>query len=103
MTTGAMQADLTSPQGLRGRPLAAVFRFVPGLRGRLLLAFVAISLFVVAAGAAGLFALREVERTLDRITLKTVPVALDARELWRKSEIIVGIGPALVNASDEKE
>jgi signal transduction histidine kinase len=40
---------------------------------------------------------------LDRITLKTVPVALDARELWRKSEKIIGVGPALINASDAKE
>src|SRR5438874_5408726 len=103
MTTGATQADLTSPQRLRGRPLSALFRFVPGLRGRLLLAFIAISLFVVAAAAAGLYALREVEQTLDRITLKTVPLALDAREIWRKSEKIIGVGPALLNASDTKE
>src|SRR5205823_2978714 len=103
MTTGATQADLTSPQRLRGRPLSALFKFVPGLRGRLLLAFVAISLFVIAAAAAGLYALREIEQALDRITLNTVPVALDARELWRKSEKIIGVGPALLNASDTKE
>ena len=103
MTTGATHADLTSPQRLRDRLLSVLFRFVPGLRGRLLLAFIAISLFVVAAAAAGLYALREVEQALDRITLKTVPVALDARELWRKTEKIIGIGPALINASDTKE
>jgi PAS domain-containing protein len=103
MSTGAAPAELSSPQRSRGRPLSALPRFVPGLRGRLLLAFIAISLFVVVAAAAGLYALREVEQTLDRITLKTVPVALDARELSRKSEKIVGTGPALVNASDAKE
>jgi len=100
MTTSATHA---SPQRLRGRLLSALFGFVPGLRGRLLLAFIAISLFVVAAAAAGLYALREVEQTLDRITLKTVPLALDARELWRKSEKIIGVGPALLNASDTEE
>src|SRR5205814_1829003 len=99
MTTGATQADLTSPQRLRGRPLSALFRFVPGLRGRLLLAFVAISLFVIAAAAAGLYALREIEQALDRITLNTVPVALDARELWRKSEEIIGVGSALMTSA----
>ena len=100
MTTGATHADLTSPQRLRDRLLSVLFRFVPGLRGRLLLAFIAISLFVVAAAAAGLYALREVEQALDRITLKTVPIALDARELWRKSEKIISVGPALLNASN---
>src|SRR5947208_1275417 len=103
MTTGATHADLTSPQRLRDRLLSVLFRFVPGLRGRLLLAFIAISLFVVAAAAAGLYALREVEQALDRITLKTVPIALDARELWRKSEKIISVGPALLNASNTKE
>src|ERR1700730_7288998 len=103
MSTGAAPADLSPLRPSRGGPLSALLRFVPGLRGRLLLAFIAVSLFVVAAAAAGLYALREGEATFDRITLKTVPVALDARELSRKSEIIVGVGPALVNASDASE
>src|SRR5437588_13570 len=103
MTTGATQADLTSPERLKGSALSAVFSVVPGLRGRLLLAFVAISFFVIAAAAAGLYALREVEQALDRITLESVPVALDARELWRKSEKIIGVGPALLSANDTKE
>jgi adenylate cyclase len=103
MSTSATSAELRSPQASRRRPLAALLGFVPGLRGRLLLAFIAISLFVVAAAAAGLYALREVERSLDRITLQTVPVALDARELWRKSEKIIGVGPALWNSSDSRE
>src|SRR5258708_289864 len=102
MSTDAAPAELSSPQS-KDRPFAGLPRFVLGLRGRLLLAFVAISLFVVAAAAAGLYALREVERALDRITLQTVPVALDARELWRKSEKIIGVGPALWNSSDAKE
>jgi serine phosphatase RsbU (regulator of sigma subunit) len=103
MSTGATSAELNSLRPTRGRPLVAVSRFIPGLRGRLLLAFIAISLFVVAAAAAGLYALREVEQSLDRITIETLPVALDARELLRKSEKILGTGPALVNASNAKE
>jgi len=103
MSTGATPTELSPLRRSRGRPLSVLLRFVPGLRGRLLLAFIAISLFVVAAAVAGLYALREVEQTFDRITLKAVPVALDARELSRESEKIVAAGPALVNASDAKE
>jgi signal transduction histidine kinase len=103
MSAPVTSSDLGSLRPPRGRPLLAFSRFVPGLRGRLLLAFFAISLFVIAAAAAGLYALRDVERSLNRITAETLPVALDARELLRKSEKIVGIGPALVNASDAKE
>jgi PAS domain S-box-containing protein len=103
MSTSATPTDLSSTGVWRRRPLSRLDKFLRGLRGRLLLAFFAISLFVIAAAAAGLYALGEVGRTLDGITLKTVPAALDARELWRKSEKIIGVGPALVNASDSKE
>jgi signal transduction histidine kinase len=103
VSTGVTPADLSSIGASRGRPLSGLGKFLRGLRGRLLLAFFAISLFVVAAAAAGLYALREVGRTLDEITLRTIPVALDARELWRKSEKIIDIGPALANARDSKE
>ena len=103
MSAPVTSADLGPLRPPRERSLSALSRLIPGLRGRLLLAFIAISLFVVAAAAAGLYALRDVERSLDRITAETLPVALDARELLRKSEKIVGIGPALVNASNAKE
>ena len=103
MPSSVTPAELSSAgSAQKGRRLF-IAGLVPGLRGRLLLAFFAISLFVIAAAAAGLYALREVGRTLDGITLETVPAALDARELWRKSEKIIGVGPALVNASDPKE
>ncbi len=103
MSIPGTSADLGSLRPPRVGPLSPLSRFIPGLRGRLLLAFIAISLFVVVAAAAGLYALREVERSLDRITAETLPVALDARELLRKSEKIVAIGPALVSASNAKE
>jgi signal transduction histidine kinase/CheY-like chemotaxis protein len=103
MSTSLTPAELASAGSAQNPLLSSFLKFVPGLKGRLLLAFFAISLFVIAAAAAGLYALGEVGRTLDRITLKTVPAALDARELWRKSEKIIGVGSALVNASDSKE
>ena len=102
LSTGVTSADVGSPQLSTGRSLRGVFRFLSGLRGRLLLAFVAISIFVVVAAAAGLYAVGQVERSLAR-TLRTVPVALDARELLRKSEKIIGIGPRLASATSTKE
>src|SRR6516162_2186450 len=78
-------------------------KLAPGLRGRLLLAFFAISLFVIAAAAAGLYALHEVGQTLDRITLETVPAVLDAHELSRKAQKIVAAGPTLANDTDTSE
>jgi len=103
MSTSVTPAELASAGSAQNPLLSSFLKFVPGLRGRLLLAFFVISLFVIAAAAAGLYALRDVGRTLDGITGKTVPAALDARELWRKSEKIIGVGPALVHASDSKE
>jgi hypothetical protein len=69
MSTSLTPADLTSTGVWRGRPLSGIDKFLRGLRGRLLLAFFAISLFVIAAAAAGLYALREVGRTVDGLTL----------------------------------
>jgi len=74
-----------------------------GLRGRLLLAFISISLFVVAAAVAGLYAVRQIGQTVDRITAQTMPVALEARELSRKSEKIVAAGGAVANAEDARQ
>ena len=82
---------------------ANVERVAFGLRGRLLLAFVAISLFVIIAAAAGMDAFREIGQTLDQITIRSIPPALAAAGLARQSEKIVAAGPALLNAIDEQE
>jgi signal transduction histidine kinase/DNA-binding response OmpR family regulator len=74
-----------------------------GLRGRLLLAFIVISLFVIAAAAAGLYALRAVEESLRKITVETVPPALAAAELSRDAESIVATASTVANATDAKE
>ncbi len=103
MSTSVTPTDLRSTSEWRKRSLSGLDNFLRGLRGRLLLAFFAISLFVIAAAAAGLYGLREVGQTLDRITLKTVPAALQAYELSRKSEKIVAAGPALVSTPDASE
>jgi signal transduction histidine kinase/DNA-binding response OmpR family regulator len=93
---------------LRGSPIPTVAaprmssgRF--GLRGRLLLAFIVISLFVIAAAAAGLYALGVVEQSLRKVTVETVPSALAAAELSREAESIVATASTVASATDAKE
>jgi signal transduction histidine kinase len=74
-----------------------------GLRGRLLLAFAAITLFVVIATGVGLYVFAEVRKSLDRITETALPPALAAGELSAKAEFIVSAGPALLAAGASEE
>jgi adenylate cyclase len=74
-----------------------------GLKGRLLLAFSAITLLVVVATGAGLYAFLEVGKSLDRITLKALPPVLAAGELSATAEFIVAAGPALLAAETSEE
>ena len=73
-----------------------------GLRGRLLLAFVGISMFTVVAGLTGHYAFNEVTRALDR-TGATIPPALAAVELARETAQVLSAGPRLLNARSESE
>src|SRR3954454_11023724 len=101
MSLGAVPAVNLGIGGPASRQAPSFFSgLLFGLRGRLLLAFVAISLFVMAAAAAGLYAVGQIGHTLDRITTQSVPMALQARELSRKSEKLVSAGVALENAAD---
>src|ERR1700694_5170123 len=74
-----------------------------GLRGRLQLAFGAITLFVVIATAGGLYSFFEVAKSLDRITEKALPPALAAGELSARAEYIVAAGPALLASNNADE
>ncbi|HEU5095417.1 MAG TPA: hypothetical protein VFT77_09675, partial [Reyranella sp.] len=74
-----------------------------GLRGRLLLAFAVISLFVVVAAAAGLYSLHIVERALNQVTVRAVPPSLAAAELSRQAESIVAAASEVPNATSEQE
>ncbi|WIM10225.1 response regulator [Enhydrobacter sp.] len=74
-----------------------------GLRGRLLLAFAVISLFVVIAAAVGLYSLHIVERALNQVTVKAVPPSLAAAELSRQTESIVAAATEVPNATSEQE
>jgi signal transduction histidine kinase len=74
-----------------------------GLKGRLQLAFGAITLFVVIATGVGLYAFVEVGKSLNRITEETLPPVLAASELSAKAEIIVAAGPALLSSDNADE
>ena len=73
-----------------------------GLRGRLLLAFVGISMFAVVAGLSGHYAFNAVTKALDR-TGATIPPALAAVELTRESEQVLAAGPRMLNARTDDE
>jgi adenylate cyclase len=73
-----------------------------GLRGRLLLAFVGISMFTVVAGLTGHYAFNAITRALDR-TGATIPPALGAVELARETAEVLSAGPRMLNARSVDE
>jgi len=67
-----------------------------GVRGRLLLAFLGISMFSLIAAASGLYSLSQVGGALNKITAQRVPEALSWLELSRRVERVVRAAPALL-------
>ena len=67
-----------------------------GVRGRLLLAFLGISMFSLIAAASGLYSLSQVGGALKKITEQRVPEALSWLELSRRVERVVRAAPALL-------
>ena len=67
-----------------------------GVRGRLLLSFLGISMFSLVAAASGLYSLSQVGGALDKITEQRVPEALAWLELSRRVESVVRAVPALL-------
>jgi len=74
-----------------------------GLKGRLQLAFSAITLLVMIATGVGLYAFFQVGKSLQRITEEALPPALAASELSIRAEFIVGVGPALLASNNTDE
>jgi class 3 adenylate cyclase/HAMP domain-containing protein len=67
-----------------------------GVRGRLLLAFLGISMFSLIAATSGLYSLSQVGGALKKITEQRVPEALSWLELSRRVERVVRAAPALL-------
>ena len=74
-----------------------------GVRGRLLLAFMGISMFALVAAASGLYSLSQVGGALNKITEQRVPEALSWLELSRRVESVVRAAPALLVADTDNE
>jgi class 3 adenylate cyclase/PAS domain-containing protein len=74
-----------------------------GVRGRLLLAFLGISMFSLIAAASGLYSLSQVGGALNKITNQRVPEALSWLELSRRVESVVRAAPALLVVNTDSE
>ncbi|MFC1876612.1 adenylate/guanylate cyclase domain-containing protein [Thermodesulfobacteriota bacterium] len=72
-----------------------------GVRGRLLLAFLGISMFSLVAAASGLYSLSQVGGALNKITEQRVPEALSWLELSRRVESVVRAAPALLGVNTD--
>ncbi len=70
-----------------------------GVRGRLFLAFLAITSFVVLAAVAAVISFLKIGESLDTITKERVPVALIAQELSREAERILAVGPSMLSST----
>jgi len=74
-----------------------------GLRERLLLAFIAISGFAVAAAVVGNYAFYATGQSLHQVTEKSVPSAIASLELAQAAERIIAAGPILLGATTTEE
>ncbi|MEM7227079.1 MAG: adenylate/guanylate cyclase domain-containing protein [Pseudomonadota bacterium] len=72
-----------------------------GVRGRLLLAFLVISMFSLVAAASGFFSFAQFDTALSRITEERVPQALSLLDLSRQAERVVRAAPALLVVTNE--
>jgi adenylate cyclase len=73
-----------------------------GVRGRLLIAFLAICMFSLIAAGSGFYSLSQVGGALNRITEERVPQALSWLELSRLVERVVRAAPALLAVTSEE-
>jgi signal transduction histidine kinase len=74
-----------------------------GVRGRLLLAFFAVSVFAILGAAVSFYSFRKFGNALALITQQRTPAALKSQELARQVERIVAAAPALLTAPSRAE
>jgi len=74
-----------------------------GLRGRLLLSFIAISSFAAIAAIVGTYALYAIGKALHEVTDRSVPPAIVSLELAQRTERILAVGPTLLGVSSANE
>jgi signal transduction histidine kinase/CheY-like chemotaxis protein len=74
-----------------------------GLRGRLLLSFIAISCFAVIAAVVGSYAFHTIGNALHDMTDRSIPPAIISLELAQRTERILAVGPTLLGVSSANE
>ena len=74
-----------------------------GVRGRLLMAFFAVSAFGLLGASAAFYSFREFGDALSLITQQRTPAALKSQDLARHAERIVAAAPALLTATNQAE
>ena len=74
-----------------------------GIRGRLLLAFVAVSGLAVLATAAAMYAFSEVGSAVEQITESRVPAALSSLKLSRQAERVTATAPSILAATSKAQ
>src|SRR5262247_3300619 len=74
-----------------------------GLRGRLLLSFIAISSFAAIAAIVGTYALYNIGTALHEVTDRSIPPAIVSLELAQRTERILSVGPTLLGVSSANE
>ena len=74
-----------------------------GLRGRLLLSFIAISGFAVIAALVGSYAFYKIGEALHEMTDRSIPPAIVSLELAQRTERILAVGPTLLGVSSTNE
>src|SRR5215831_7660791 len=74
-----------------------------GLRGRLLLSFIAISSFAAIAAIVGTYALYTIGKALNEMTDRSIPPAIVSLELAQRTERILAVGPTLLGVSSANE
>ena len=79
-----MEGHLTASPSVEQRQTGLLSRV--GVRGRLLLAFFAVSAFAVLGAGAAFYSFREFEGALGLITQQRTPAALKSQELARHAE-----------------
>src|SRR5262249_37042813 len=74
-----------------------------GLRGRLLLSFIAISSFAAVAAIVGTYALYTIGNALHEMTGRSIPPAIISLELAQRTERILAVGPTLLGVTSATE
>jgi adenylate cyclase len=74
-----------------------------GVRGRLLMAFFAVSAFAFLGASVAFYSFREFGNALSLITQQRTPAALKSQDLARHAERIVAAAPALLTAANQAE